>query len=80
MADAPEAQITANLILLMVPPVPVHTVAAALNRNCPPDAPAVHVFEASGLPDDEYPFASVTSLVTLEMIESVAVAAFDADV
>jgi hypothetical protein len=32
------------------------------------------------LPDDEYPFASVTSLVTLEIIESVAVAAFDAEV
>lgn len=50
--DAPPEtfEITANLILAMVPPVPVKTTSAASNAYWPALAPTVHVTLASALP------------------------------
>jgi len=79
-AEAPVTQITANLTFAMVPALADQNDAELEKRYSDADAPAVHVTPVIALPDDEYPFASVNSPVTDPIVESVTVAAFDADV
>ena len=52
-ATPDDCQITAYLMLAIVPPDAVQTIAAQFQRNSVADAPTAHVIEASGLPDDE---------------------------
>lgn len=79
MAEAPEAQMTANLMLLMEPPLADQNgFEPAANAYCFAEAPTVHVVDDRGLPDDEYPLASVTSVVTELMTPRVNVAALEA--
>jgi hypothetical protein len=77
-ADAPEIQITANLMLEIAPPVPVQTTSSQSKRICAADAPAVHVSLASALPLELYPLPDVTSFVSEAYVLNVAVLAFDA--